>query len=135
MFTLTYSYVGHYQQLFVSNHTHSLYMEWVWSSSETTTTAHHASSTHMQAYSYIVYSNTLHVTGLHVQCTSSARHHKCPKCTAMLDWCMQLEFDMHVRMVPQKKWEHVDYHGNKSASIRLLDPLLPHIMMKKYSTH
>ena len=64
----------------------------------------------------------------------------CPKCTAMLDccimvWCMQLEFDMHVRMVPRKKWEHVGYHGNKSASIRLLDPLLPHIMMKKYSTH
>ena len=41
-------------------------------------------------------------------------------------WCMQLEFDMHVRMVSQKKWEHVGYHGNKSASIRLLDPLLPH---------
>ena len=50
-------------------------------------------------------------------------------------WCLQLEFDMHVRIVPQKKWEHVGYHGNKSASIRLLDPLLPHIMMKKYYTH
>ena len=45
-----------HQNSFVSNHTHSLYMEWVWSASEITTTSHHASGTHMQAYSYIVYS-------------------------------------------------------------------------------
>ena len=66
-----YTHLENYQKLFVSNHTHSLYMEWVWSASETTTTSHHASGTHMQAYSYIVHS--IYIACHRITCTCTSR--------------------------------------------------------------